>query len=374
MSYIVEESNNFLSSLPVRMREEYDTVLSQFNYFTTDVYNRKGQTLLDELKEQVKQDDNNEKIYIILHKFAQWLLVDHLDLQIIAGNEKCRHTRPMKKRMPVTAKMYAMKLVLYIEDTFRLELSRNTIKNRLKIPAIVEEEDPEPFTPEEVRLLIDNCPPKRKALYMVLKDSGMRIQECCSFKKKDVDTTKNPVEIHLLAKYTKTKRARTTYVSRETAPLLIKKLAKLQDEDIVFATSPTPQKSVDAEWQNFNLLRKRVGLTERYKYNGRYKKTLHSFRSYTGTQATKAVDSSWGHSLLGHKQYLGQYIRNQDDYPKFYKRTESHLMIYEKIEVVDQTISIEEMKIQLKEEFRREREEFMRLLSQRDSISAVIEK
>lgn len=130
MSYIVEESNDFLSSLPVRMREEYYTVLSQFNYFTTDVYNRKGQTLLDELKEQVKQDGNNEKIYIILHKFAQWLLIDRLDLQIVAGNEKCRHTRPMKKRIPVTAKMYTMKLVLYIEDAFRLELSRNTIKNR----------------------------------------------------------------------------------------------------------------------------------------------------------------------------------------------------------------------------------------------------
>ena len=346
MSYIIEESNNFLESLPTRMREEYDTVLNQFNYFTTDVYQKQGETLLAELKEQVKQDGNNERIYIILHKFTQWLLVDHLDLFIVAGNDKCRHTRPMKKRMPITARMYAMKLVLYIEDTFRLELSRNTIKNRLKIPAILEEEDPEPFTPEEVRLLIDNCPPKRKPLYMTLKDSGMRIQECCSFKKKDVDTTKDPVEIHLLAKYTKTKKARTTYVTRETAPLLIKKLAKLGDEDVVFATSPTPQKSVDAEWQNFNLLRKRVGLTDRYEHNKRYKKTLHSFRSFVGTQATKAVDSSWGHSLLGHKAYLGQYIRNQDDYPKFYKRTEQHLMIYEKIEVIDQSVELKELQTQ----------------------------
>jgi len=202
----------------------------------------------------------------------------------------------------------------------------------------------------------------------------MRIEECCSFKKKDVDITKTPIEIHLLAKYTKTKKARTTYVTRETAPLLIKKLETLKDDDIVFATSPTPEKSADAEWQNFDSLRKKVGLTERYEHNGRYKKTLHSFRSYTGTQATKAIDDSWGHSLLGHKQYLGQYIRNQEDYPKFYKRTEPYLMIYEKIEVIDQSNSLEEMKSQLKEEFRRDREEFMRLLSQRDSISAVIEK
>ena len=376
MSYIVDHntSENFFDRLPEKERSKYDTVLSQFNYFTTDVYQKKGDSLLADLKETVKIEGSNERIYILLKQFADWLLIDHLDLQIVGGNEKTRYTRPMKKRYPTTVRVYTQNLVMYIEDSFKVELSRNILKKRMKIPKVEVDEDPEPFTHEEVRMLIDNSPPKKKLLYMTLKDSAMRIEECCSFKKKDVDITKTPIEIHLLAKYTKTKKARTTYVTRETAPLLIKKLETLKDDDIVFATSPTPEKSADAEWQNFDSLRKKVGLTERYEHNGRYKKTLHSFRSYTGTQATKAIDDSWGHSLLGHKQYLGQYIRNQDDYPKFYKRTEPYLMIYEKIEVIDQTISVEEMKTQLKEEFRREREEFLRLLSQRDSISAVIEK
>lgn len=53
--------------------------------------------------------------------------------------------------------------------------------------------------------------------------------------------------------------------------MLIKKLETLKDDDIVFATSPTPAKSTDAEWQNFNNLRKRVGLTDRCEHNGRFR-------------------------------------------------------------------------------------------------------
>lgn len=159
---------------------------------------------------------------------------------------------------------------MYIEDSFRIELRRNILKKRMKIPR-VEEVDPEPFTPKKVRLVIDNSSPKKKLLYMVLKDSAMRIEECCAFKKKNVDITKDPVVIHLLAKYTKTKKARTTFVTMETAPMLIKKLETLKDDDIVFATSPTPAKSADAEWQNFNNLRKRVGLTDRCEHNGRFR-------------------------------------------------------------------------------------------------------
>lgn len=80
---------------------------------------------------------------------------------------------------------------MYIEDSFRIELRRNILKKRMKIPR-VEEVDPEPFTPKKVRLVIDNSSPKKKLLYMVLKDSAMRIEECCSFKKKNVDITKDP--------------------------------------------------------------------------------------------------------------------------------------------------------------------------------------
>ncbi|MDH3490283.1 MAG: tyrosine-type recombinase/integrase [Nitrosopumilus sp.] len=90
------------------------------------------------------------------------------------------------------------------------------MEKRVKLPKMISE-DPEPFRPEEVRILLDNASPKKGFLYMVLKDSGMRIGETLQIRKKDVDCTKNPVEIKIPAWATKTKKGRTAYITRETA-------------------------------------------------------------------------------------------------------------------------------------------------------------
>src|SRR3989338_1184693 len=105
MSYIVEENTkeSFLDNLPIKKRSIYDTALNQFNFFTTDVYQKKGETVLTDLMEYVKKENNNERIYTLLNQFTQWLLIDHLDLQIIAGNVKTQYSRPMKARHPQTA-------------------------------------------------------------------------------------------------------------------------------------------------------------------------------------------------------------------------------------------------------------------------------
>ena len=102
------------------------------------------------------------------------------------------------------------------------------------------------------------------------------------------------------------------------------------------------------EEQAFYYLREKLGLTEKYSHNGRYKKTLHSFRSYCATQAARALDDNWAHALLGHKQYLQQYIRNKEDYVKFYERTEPRLMIYEKVTVVDSDARVQELENTMK--------------------------
>jgi integrase len=344
MSYIVESASkeDYLENLPHSKQNIVKTALNQFAVFTTDVYAKKGKTVLSDVVEISKKERNNEKIYTVLNQYVQWLLVDHLDLKITQGNSKKQYSRPMRARHPETARLYAQSITSYIEEVFRIEVSRTIWKKRIKIP-IVEEEDPEPFTPKQMRLVLDHSSPKKKLLYMVLKDSGMRIGECCSLKKKDFDITKNLIEIHIPARVTKTKKSRTTFVTNETKQLLLKKLKEIQDDEIIFATSKTPEKSADAEWQSFNNLRKKIGLVERNQSNGRYKITLHSFRSFTATQATIAVDDSWGHSLLGHKQYLGQYIRNQDEYARFYKRTEPYLMIYEKIEVIESSEKVDKL-------------------------------
>ena len=71
----------------------------------------------------------------------------------------------------------------------------------------------------------------------------------------------------------------------------------------------------------------------------RHKKTIHSIRSFTATQCAEAIDEAWGHALIGHKKYLGQYIRNQDKISEMYLKSEPYLMVYEKDIVVENTYS-----------------------------------
>ena len=49
-----------------------------------------------------------------------------------------------------------------------------------------------------------------------------------------------------------------------------------------------------------------------------------------------AIDKSWGHAYIGHDENLSQYIVDpEDQFLKNFIRSENHLMIYERIEVVD---------------------------------------
>jgi hypothetical protein len=152
MSYIVEENTkeSFFGNMTPKKREIYNASLNQFNFFTTDVYQKKGETVLIDLIEYVKKEESNEKIYTILNQFTRWLLIDHPNLQITAGNEKSRYARPMKAGHPQTARVHTQSLTTYIEDRFKIEISRNIWKKRIKIPK-VDEIDPEPFTKEDVR-------------------------------------------------------------------------------------------------------------------------------------------------------------------------------------------------------------------------------
>ena len=53
MSYIVEENTKekFLENLSSTKRSVTDTALNQFNFFTTDAYQKKSETVLSDLKE-----------------------------------------------------------------------------------------------------------------------------------------------------------------------------------------------------------------------------------------------------------------------------------------------------------------------------------
>ncbi len=348
MSYIQEtmSEQEFLQSIASRNhREMTKSILNQFNLFCNCTYSHSKEDVLADLVLESKENNNSDKIYTMLNQFKLWLLEDHPDLFYYCGKNHTQK-RPIKKRHANTVKVYLQELRNYLE-VHNLEINERKFRKRVKVPK-AEEEDPEPFTREEIRLLLDRCSNSQKLLYMVLKDSGMRIGETVQLRKKDIDVTKNPVEIHIQANYSKTKKARITFVTRETAPMLKRLLSGLQDDELVFGTNNEPYIAVHSEITLFRYYRKELGKTypkflERYESNDRHKKNIHSLRAFTATQCAESVDESFGHGLIGHKKYLQQYIRNQDKMSEKYLRAENTLMIYETVEIVDSDETVKTM-------------------------------
>jgi hypothetical protein len=156
----------------------------------------------------------------------------------------------------------------------------------------------------------------------------MRVGECLNLRKRDFDFTKDPVLVTIPAKFTKTKQARQTYVSREAKEVLLRMVKLKADDDPVFIKKISPHMVVTQE-KLFSDLREKCGLTERYPDSQRFVTNIHSFRSYFHTKASKVHDDQYANAIDGHQSYLGQYYRLTDEErATMYKELEPSLLIY----------------------------------------------
>jgi len=273
-------------------------------------------------------------------------LIDHPEIVYSFGKNQSLK-KSIKARHPNTVHLYLIKIRSIFEEIGNIEINSRLFNKRVKVQK-AEEEDPEPFTKEQMRLLLDRCSNHGKLKYMVLKDTGCRIGELVQIRKKDIDISKFTMELKIQASYTKTKKARIAFVTRETAPMLKRLLNKKQDNELIFGTSEDEYVATGTEKTLFAYYRKELAkdypeFGEIYQSNGRHKKTIHSLRSFTATQCAEAIDETWGHGYIGHKKYLGQYIRNQEKMAEMFQRSENYLMIYETIEVIDQNERVKKL-------------------------------
>jgi integrase len=304
---------------------------------------------MDDLFEEVQKTLRKDKVYMIFNQFKDWMLIDHPELEYFLGRKK-NQKRTIKKRHANTVKTYIKTIRAIFEEIGNIEINSRILAKRVKIPK-AEEEEPEPFTKEQMRILLDRCSNQAKLKYMVLKDTGCRIGELVQIRKRDVDLSQKRIVIKIQAKYTKTRKARTVFITRETEPMFRILLKHKKDEELMFGTSEDKYSAKGSEKAHFTYYRNELArdypeFGERYQSNNRHKKTVHSIRSFTATQCTRAIDESWGHGYTGHKKYLDQYIRDKDDYLEKFIRSENHLMIYETMEVVDSSEELDKMKIE----------------------------
>ena len=342
MSYIQDclTKEDFINKFESKYQQIVRATLTSYESFCQSKFGFSGDKVLQDLVEDHKQTHSMDKIYTLFNQYVQFLQEDHPEITVYWRFK----SRPFKKKHPSTTSNYVKCLRYFFEDCGNFEFNLRKLKSRIRLPKIPKE-DPEPLTHEEIRELCDIATHGRKTMYMVLKDSGMRIGECMSLRKKDVDLTKEPIEIHLPATITKTKKSRITFVTRETAPMFQRIVVSIKDDEgLIFGSSYNIERSIQNEEQIFQRFRSKLGKSnpkwiERYDHNNRFKKNIHSLRAFTATQGDSAIDETWGHALIGHSKQLGQYIRNKDTFVQKYLRTEPKLMVYEKEVVVENTDS-----------------------------------
>jgi len=189
--------------------------LNIFDRFCESSYQENGDTVVRNLESAIKKDGNYDRLFMICNNFVLWLQEDHPEIMV----KRNHYESSIKKHNPSSIKKTIHVLRQYFEEFGHIEFSERKFRRMVRLPKRIDE-DPEPFTKAEIRQFVDNAMPKRKALYMTLKDSGMRISEAVQLRKKDIDMKSNPVTITIPATYTKTKKGRISFVTRETKPFL----------------------------------------------------------------------------------------------------------------------------------------------------------
>jgi integrase len=206
------------------------------------------------------------------------------------------------------------------------------IKENLKLGKKLEVER-HPLSQQEYKDIINGFTkhPRRQALYLFLGSSGCRMGETLRLRKKDFDFSQARIKINVPAEYTKTRKARSTYISKEAEIRLKPILDKLNPDDLVFSREyPDPLHASIVEQRILNDLLKRIGLDERYSSNNFRKITSHSFRAYFFTKATRKHGENYAHRIVGHNGYLMQYDRlTEDEKLQMYMELEPDLVIFD---------------------------------------------
>ena len=342
--------------------------LNMFDHFCQGTYGKSGEEIVLDLELVCKQDSNYDRVFKLVNNFILWLGQDHPELRI----NMCNQIMGKPKNHPSTVRRYVSSIRQFLEEFGQMEYSERRYKRLVKLPKVIDQEL-EPFIASQIREFVDTATRKRKPLYMTLKDSGMRIGEAMQIKRSDIDLESNPVKIEIRAEYTKTKQSRTTFVTRETKPFLVRLVKNLGDNDLVFTKNSNVNQSVNTEETLFARTRDRLGYTQRYSHNNRFKINLHAFRAFTATQLAEAYSEEFGHGFIGHKGYLKQYIRNKDQLAKKYLQAENYLMIYESVEVVDSSEKVKELEGEILKT-QQLQQELLRALSLVDSGHAKLKK
>ena len=124
---------------------------------------------------------------------------------------------------------------------------------KLNFPQIIKEED-YPLIVEDIKTLMNKASSSRRILYFFLSSTGMRIQETLKLRKRDLDFSHDRTMVKIKGAYTKTKKPRKTFITKEAYWNLESILKNKKDDDRI----TNMYKSITIEDDDDELLNKKV--------------------------------------------------------------------------------------------------------------------
>ena len=197
---------------------------------------------MKDLKEEFHESKESILILRFLQDFIDWLDKDHENVRYrIHPNDT--KGRPILRKDSEAIRSYVGRVRRYLKLCIGIKIDDDDYQDYLVFPVDdQEDEEAEPLLKEELKLILDNVRhPRRKTMYMVMKDSRLRIIECMRIKKKYFDLTKDPVTLIIprsIQKNKRTSKTRIALLCRETTPGIRRLLKGLKDEDLVFTKNP----------------------------------------------------------------------------------------------------------------------------------------
>lgn len=229
-----------------------------------------------------------------------------------------------KKLSQSSINQYLTQVKSYLQY-YDIDIVPYKFKKRVILPKIPKE-DAQAIDQNDIRTILLQCHNRRLKTYLlVLASSGVRAIEACAIRVCDIDFSKYPTKLHIRAEYTKTKRSRDIYISKEATQYLkewieyrygiildeTKSINKRIAECLVFQVHKvgtrkvTPRCIYQKLLQHFHDVLYEVGLDHRK--DGMHRRrmiSLHSFRRFVKTTISDSfgAGSDYSEWFLGHNK------------------------------------------------------------------------
>jgi len=241
--------------------------VNNLEYFTKDKFKKTRFEVLKDLKEDLDKTHNADLVIRFFQQFIDWMGEDHSDIRFYTHQNHI-NGRPIPKKTPAVIYSYVGIIKRYIKLCHGIKIDADDYKEWLTIPVDdSDDEEPEPFLKEELRLILDSITDQRKkSMYMVIKDTRLRIIEALRLKKKYFDLTTDPPTVRIprsIQKNKRTSKSRTGMLCRETVPGVLQVLKNLNDEDLVYTDNAYDISARNNESRYWRHRANKLGFTEK---------------------------------------------------------------------------------------------------------------